>query len=66
MPIPQLLLVRVHPWEKVLGLFFARVKFSNLSLGIAYKNVAFCYMNCIKQFISFLIFGVNPLRFSGH
>ena len=31
-----------------------------------YKNSAFRNMNCIKQFVKFFNFGVNPLRFSWH
>ena len=37
-----------------------------LIFGDCYRNWAFCNTNCIKQFINFSNFDVDPLRFSGH
>ena len=54
------------PLGKSSRTFFRTCQIFKFIFWDCYKYVAFCNMNCIKQFISFWNFGVNPLRFSGH
>ena len=45
----------VHPWAKVLGLLFERVKFSNWSLGIATEIGHFVIWIVLKNSSNFQI-----------
>ena len=53
------------PLGKSSRTFFHTSQIFKLIFWDCYKNVAFCNMNCNKQFINFSNFGVNPFRFSG-
>ena len=57
--------MRPTPLGKSSRTFFCTGQIFKLLFWDCYKNLAFCNMNCIKQFIIFLIFCVNPLRFNG-
>ena len=45
----------VHPWEKSSWTLFCTCQIFKLSFRDCYKNLAFCNMKCIKQFIIFLV-----------
>ena len=54
------------PLGKSSRTFFLTSQIFKLIFWDCYKNVTFCNMNCLKQFINYSYFDVNPLRISGH